>query len=212
MMQRKRPGGREKGVLLPVFSLPSEYGTGCFSQEARDFIDFLKKTGNTYWQILPLNPTGVADSPYQPLSSFAGNCYFIDPIQLVDQGLLSREELAGFNFGSDPSRVDYDALFGSRMQMLRLAYSRFSAQKAGGGAEGDDPFARFVRENAFWLEDFAIFMALRENLAGISAGKSGRRIFGAERGRPWTGLLRSLPRTLIFTAGVSLNFTVSGWS
>ena len=163
MMQRKRPGGREKGVLLPVFSLPSEYGTGCFSQEARDFIDFLKKTGNTYWQILPLNPTGVADSPYQPLSSFAGNCYFIDPVQLVDQGLLSREELAGFNFGSDPSRVDYDALFGSRMQMLRLAYSRFSAQKAGGGAEGDDPFARFVRENAFWLEDFAIFMALREN-------------------------------------------------
>ena len=90
----RRKDDREKGVLLPVFSLPSGYGIGCFSKEAMDFIDWLRDTGHTYWQILPLNPTGNADSPYQPLSSFAGNPYFIDPAQLVQQGLLTEEELA----------------------------------------------------------------------------------------------------------------------
>ncbi|MBQ9060946.1 MAG: 4-alpha-glucanotransferase [Firmicutes bacterium] len=160
MINKTRPDNRAKGVLLPVFSLPSGYGTGCFSDEARRFIDWLKETGHSYWQILPLNPTGVADSPYQPLSSFAGNAYFIDPVQLVDQGLITEEELEGFDFGSDPARVDYDALFGSRMKMLRLAYSRFAAQRREGAGGAYD---RFAAENAFWLEDFALFMALREN-------------------------------------------------
>ena len=89
MITKTRPDNKAKGILLPVFSLPSPYGTGCFSEEARDFIDRLSETGHTYWQILPLGPTGVADSPYQPLSSFAGNAYFIDPVQLVRQGLIS---------------------------------------------------------------------------------------------------------------------------
>ncbi|MBQ9015013.1 MAG: 4-alpha-glucanotransferase [Firmicutes bacterium] len=182
MIRKTRPDNREKGVLLPVFSLPSPYGTGCFSEEARRFIDWLKDTGHTCWQILPLNPTGVADSPYQPLSSFAGNAYFIDPAQLVEQGLLSQEELEGFDFGDDPSKVDYDALFDSRMPMLRLAHSRFAAQRlewAESAGRGDtsgcgetsgcgdlsgaaDPLEEFVRENAFWLEDFALFMSLRD--------------------------------------------------
>lgn len=161
MMQRKRPSGREKGVLLPVFSLPSEYGTGCFSQEARDFIDLLQETGHTYWQILPLNPTGVADSPYQPLSSFAGNAYFIDPVQLVAQGLLTQEELDGFDFGEDPSRVDYEALFNSRLAMLKLAYCRFDDR--GRAGEVPEDFPDFLRENEFWLEDYVLFMTLREH-------------------------------------------------
>lgn len=176
MITKTRPDNKAKGILLPVFSLPSPYGTGCFSEEAREFIDRLSETGHTYWQILPLGPTGVADSPYQPLSSFAGNAYFIDPVQLVRQGLISEEELAGFDFGNDPSKIDYDALFACRIKMLRLAYRRFAEQRleragtAGGvgiadsaGTAGEaDPYDEFVRENAFWLEDFALFMAVRE--------------------------------------------------
>ena len=170
----KRPGGREKGVLLPVFSLPSEYGTGCFSKEAFRFIDWLKGTGHTYWQILPLNPTGCGDSPYQPLSRFAGNAYFIDPAQLMEQGLLTEEELSGFDFGSDPQYVDYGAMFELRGKMLQLAYRRFSegcraeADLSGSGSAdagiraSQDAFRDFAAENAFWLEDYALFMALRE--------------------------------------------------
>ena len=182
MIQRKRPDNKEKGVLLPVFSLPSKYGIGCFSKEAYDFIQRLAQTGHTYWQILPLNPTGVADSPYQPLSSFAGNAYFIDPVQLMEQGLVTEEELAGFDFGSDPSRADYEVLYDSRMEMLRLAYERFASQRLAGSASGSagaddayadagsaacasadpDPLERFASDNAFWLEDYSLFMALRD--------------------------------------------------
>ncbi len=161
MMQRTRPEKKAKGVLLPVFSLPSKYGTGCFSEEAKGFVDMLQQTGHTYWQILPLNPTGVADSPYQPLSSFAGNAYFIDPVQLVAQGLLSQEELDGFDFGKDPSHVDYEALFESRLAMLKLAYGRFEEKRQAG--EEPDDFGEFLRENDFWLEDYVLFMTLREH-------------------------------------------------
>lgn len=190
MNYSKRPQNREKGVLLPVFSLPSKYGIGCFSKEARDLIDWLGETGHAYWQILPLNPTGVADSPYQPLSSFAGNAYFIDPEQLAEQGLISEEELAGYDFGENPARVDYDALYETRMEMLRVAYSRFARQQAAGAAATSGgatatgtpqkatsggavatgvpqaapptPYRRFLDANAFWLEDYALFMSLRD--------------------------------------------------
>lgn len=159
MYRIKRPDNREKGVLLPVFSLPSKYGIGCFSQEAREFVDWLKETGHTYWQILPLNPTGTADSPYQPLSSFAGNAYFIDPVQLMQQGFLLQEELEDCYFGDNPAKVDYEALYESRLQMLRLAYHRFIDQRQGGAL---DAYDRFVEDNASWLKDYALFMALRE--------------------------------------------------
>lgn len=129
MYRMKRPDNKEKGVLLPVFSLPSKYGMGCFSREAKEFIDWLKETGHTYWQILPLNPTGMADSPYQPLSSFAGNAYYIDPEQLMEQGLIAPEELEEFEFGGDPSRVEYETLYETRLRMLRLAHRRFTAQR-----------------------------------------------------------------------------------
>ena len=181
MMHKTRPEQKPKGVLLPVFSLPSKYGTGCFSREAREFIDWLRETGHTYWQILPLNPTGVADSPYQPLSSFAGNAHFIDPVQLVETGLLTEEEIAGLAFGDDPARIDYETLYDSRLAMLKLAYRRFTercrvedvtsgageigAGEIGAGEIGADEarrYAAFAKENAFWLDDYAMFMALRE--------------------------------------------------
>ena len=157
MITRTRPDNKKKGVLLPVFSLPSKYGIGCFSREAKEFIDWLSQTGHSYWQILPLNPTGMADSPYQPLSSFAGNAYFIDPEQLVEQDLLLREELEDFYFGEDETRVEYDELYESRMEMLRIAYRRFVRERA-----EEAEYRKFLAENASWLEDYAIFMALRE--------------------------------------------------
>ena len=86
---------RASGILLPVASLPSKYGIGCFSKEAYDWIDYLKEAGQSYWQILPLAPTSYGDSPYQSFSSFAGNPYFIDPETLIRDGLLTREECDG---------------------------------------------------------------------------------------------------------------------
>ena len=84
---------RTSGVLLPIFSLAGKYGIGCFSREAYEFVDFLKDAGQTYWQILPLGPTSYGDSPYQSFSTFAGNPYFIDPVRLMEEGLLTEKEL-----------------------------------------------------------------------------------------------------------------------
>ena len=84
---------RASGVLLPVFSLPSKYGIGCFSKEAYKFIDQLKEAGQSYWQILPLGPTGYVDSPYQSFSTYAGNPYFIDPKTLIKEGLLTKKNV-----------------------------------------------------------------------------------------------------------------------
>ena len=163
MIYRQRPDNKEKGVLLPVFSLPSKYGIGCFSKEAREFIDWLHETGHRYWQILPLNPTGCADSPYQPLSSFAGCAYFIDLQQLAEQGLVTQAELESFDFGGDAQYVDYEKLHDGRSVMLRLAFSRFAEQlTANGSGQQAEEYEQFLEDNDFWLQDFALFMSLRE--------------------------------------------------
>ncbi len=150
---------RASGILLPVSSLPSRYGIGCFSGEAREWIDFLKKAGQSYWQVLPLSPTGYGDSPYQGFSSFAGNPYFIDLEALEAEGLLTRTECESADFGSDPARVDYGKLYENRLSLLRLAYSR-------SGIGTDPDFIGFVRENADWLDDYALFMAVKKRFGG----------------------------------------------
>ena len=86
---------RASGVLLPVSSIPSKYGIGTFSKEAYEFADFLEAAGQGYWQILPIGPTGFGDSPYQPFSAFAGNPYFISPEKLIEEGLLTWDEVNG---------------------------------------------------------------------------------------------------------------------
>lgn len=148
---------RASGILYPVSSLPSRYGIGCFSIEAYEFIDFLYESGQTYWQVLPFGPTGFGDSPYQSFSTFAGNPYFIAPDQLIDQDFLTREECDSLFWGSDPERVDYDAMYQNRFRMLRTAYHRFRETE-----EENEPFQTFVRENRDWLEDYCLFMALKE--------------------------------------------------
>lgn len=123
-------------------------------KESFQFIDFLKAAGQKYWQILPIGPTGCGDSPYQSFSAFAANPYFIDPDLLAGQGLLKEEEIKEFPFGSDPEQVDYGALFDNRFAMLHRAAGRFPDEDAG--------FDTFRRANAGWLEDYALFMALKK--------------------------------------------------
>ncbi len=145
---------RAAGILLPVSSLPSRYGIGCFSQAAYDFVDWLRGAGQSYWQILPLGPTGYGDSPYQCFSTFAGSPYYIGLDALAEEGLLTRAELEAADFGSDPGAVDYGKLYENRYPLLRLAWSR-AREKDG------PPLRAFVSENAWWLADYALFMALK---------------------------------------------------
>lgn len=148
-------------MLLPIFSLASPYGIGTLGKEAFAFVDFLKKAGQRYWQLLPLNPTNFGDSPYQSFSSAAGNPYFLDLDLLCEQGLLQPGEYIHVDFG-DGSLVDYEKLYRRRISVLKCAYARFDKS----GKEYD----RFCREEAGWLEEYALFMALKE----ASGGKSWR--------------------------------------
>ena len=102
---------RECGMLLPIASLPSRYGIGAFSKDAYAFVDTLKAAGQSYWQVLPLGPTGFGDSPYQSFSAFAGNPYFIDLETLVEEGLLTLEECEAVDFGEDPRKIWYDKIY-----------------------------------------------------------------------------------------------------
>ena len=150
---------RESGVLLPVASLPSEYGIGCFSKEAYEFVDQLKAGGQKNWQILPLGPTGYGDSPYQSFSTFAGNPYFIDLETLIKEGLLTREECDACDFGDNAEFIDYEKIYFSRFKILRKAFERFVP---------DEEFETFAEENKAWLEDYALYMAIKNSLGGIS--------------------------------------------
>ena len=144
---------------MPIFSLPSPFGVGTLGRQAREFADFLAQAGQSYWQILPIGPTGYGDSPYQSFSSRAGNPYFIDLDELEKQGLLEREEYASLPWGDDPERVDYQALYRLRLPVLRLACDRLLSRRSAG-------FARFCRAHGAWLDDYALFMALKEQYGG----------------------------------------------
>ena len=150
---------RTSGILMPVSSLPSPYGIGSLGAEAYRFVDFLAAAGQRYWQILPIGPTGYGDSPYQSFSAFAANPYFIDLDALEQRGLLTHDEIARFDFGPDaPEGIDYGALFRTRFAVLELAVRRFDA--------GEDAFRDFCAANAFWLDDYALFMALKDAHGG----------------------------------------------
>ena len=148
---------RSAGILMPVSSFPGKYGIGSFSREAYEFVDFLVKAGQTYWQILPLSPLNhhrTLDTPYQSFSAFAGNPYYISLDALIEEGVLSREECGEIDFGDDPVRVDYEKLYNGRYRLLRKAYERSRI------AENEN-YRRFIRDNAWWLDDFALFMACK---------------------------------------------------
>lgn len=152
---------RASGILMPVFSLPSRYGIGSFSKSAYQFVDMLKKAGQKYWQILPLCPTSYGDSPYQSFSTYAGNPYFIDLDQLIEEKLLTRKECQACDFGDDPQDIDYGKLYESRFKLLRKAYERANVGE-------DQKFEAYRRENAWWLDDYALFMAVKDRFDGVA--------------------------------------------
>ena len=141
------------GILLPIFSLPSSYGIGCFSKEAYQFVDFLKSTGQSYWQILPLGTIGEGNSPYLSYSSFAGSVLYIDLEQLQAEGLLTPEECDNWEFSESEDKVDYDKVLMSREILLWIAYSRFR-----GGKDYED----FKKTHKEWLDDFCKYMDLKQ--------------------------------------------------
>ena len=149
---------RYAGVLLSVTSLPSKYGIGCFDQAAYDFVDWLEKAGQRYWQILPLGATSHGasdDSPYQAYSAFAGNPYMISLEALIEEGVLTRAECDAADFGTNPAKVDFVKLSKNRLSLLHKAYERSDISK-------NADFRRFCASNAWWLDDFALFMALKD--------------------------------------------------
>ena len=141
---------------MPISSLPSPHGIGTLGAEARKFVDFLAAAGQSWWQILPVSPTSYGDSPYQSFSAYAGNPYFIDLDLLCEDGLLTPEEVNAVNWGADPSRVDYSAIYNGRFPLLHLAMER--------GWERDaDKVKPFSVQNDTWLPDYALFMALKRH-------------------------------------------------
>lgn len=149
---------RESGVLLHVSSLASAYGHGDLGPEARAFVDFLARAGQRAWQVLPIHPVGAGNSPYSGVSAFAGNPLMISLDDLHAQGLLHKRELPAPRVG----RIQYDQLRKQRAPLLRLAFSRFRARQG----EQRDALGSFRRRNAYWLDDYTLFMALRSRHAG----------------------------------------------
>jgi len=148
---------RSSGILMHITSLPGPYGVGTLGKQAFAFVDFLERSGQSYWQILPLTPTGYGDSPYQSCSTFAGNHYLIDLEALIEEGLLRKEEVDSIDWCWSETKADFGRLYNNRLNVLRKAYARF---------EGGNDFELFCEDNESWLPDFALFMALKGKYAG----------------------------------------------
>ncbi len=144
---------RRSGILLHISSLPGPYGIGTLGREAYRFARQLQAAGQRCWQVLPLGPTSFQDSPYQSFSTYAGNPYFIDLEQLVEEGLLRKEELSAIDWGDTPRYVDYGKIYENRFAVLRRAFDR-------GYAAAKGEVEAFAAENR-WLGDYALFMALK---------------------------------------------------
>ncbi|TVP81421.1 MAG: 4-alpha-glucanotransferase [Puniceicoccaceae bacterium] len=156
---------RSAGILLHPSSLPSDTGIGNLGSTARRYIDFLKNCGLSIWQICPLGPTGYGDSPYQCFSAFAGNPYLIDFQVLVDNALLTQDECR--TLAALPrDRVDYGALYTTVWPLLRSAYDRFKASKQKQVADYGS-FGQFKRAQAEWLDDYTLFVGLKEHFGGV---------------------------------------------
>jgi 4-alpha-glucanotransferase len=156
------PGGyRASGLLLHVASLPSPYGIGDVGPAARAWIDRLHEAGQSWWQALPLGPTGYGNSPYQSLSSFAGNELLLSPDGLIEDGLLRAGDCKGDSFSA--SAIDYDAVIAFKHRLLETAWNNFTA-----GARPDlrAAFDQFRHDQMQWLEDYALFRALKARYRG----------------------------------------------
>lgn len=143
------------GILMSISSLPSPYGYGTIGKAAYDFADFLKAAGQKIWQILPVGPTSYGDSPYQAFSTYAGNPYMIDIDLLIEEGLLTKEDVEDLPWGSNPEEVDYAQIYETKFKVLRCAYKNFK--------KSTPAYKAFVKENADWIENYALYMAVKKN-------------------------------------------------
>ena len=149
---------RQSGILMHITSLPGPYGVGTMGKQAFDFVDFLKKAGQSLWQILPLAPTGYGDSPYQSCSTYAGNHYLIDLDTLIEDGLLLPEEVQNIHWCNLEGQADFGLLYQNRLTVLRKAWQRFENHAA---------LDAFCEENSDWLPDFTLYMALKDETGGL---------------------------------------------
>jgi 4-alpha-glucanotransferase len=144
---------RASGILMHITSLPSPYGIGTFGAGAQRFVDWLAAGGQKFWQVLPMGPTGYGNSPYQSFSTFAGNPLLIDLDDLCDSGLLTRKECEDAEFGADPHFVDFEKVSRSKFALLRQAYRSF---------QEDVGYLAFIGEEEAWLDDYALFMSIKQ--------------------------------------------------
>ena len=170
---------RSSGILFHPTSLPGKYGIGTLGKEAYAFIDFLKKSRQKLWQIFPLGPTGYGDSPYQSFSSFAGNPYLIDFDLLIEAHLLSEEDLRDVFFGDNEEYIDYGAIYNQKYPLLRKAYENF---KSSDNHEIKENLEHFKRENASWLNDYSLYISLKNHFNGLPWNEWAHDIKNREHG------------------------------
>ena len=193
---------RSSGVLLPVASLPSKYGIGCFDRCAYDFVDQLVKAGQSYWQILPMGPTGYGDSPYQAFSTFAGNPYFISPDDLVKKGYLTENDCIRAAEGTSGKEVHYDVLFQKRLGLLRRHMQTVVLKRM-----------FLIRRLCRKIPSGLLIMPCLWQLKIISPEKviwSGRMLLGFVRRRQWCLIETVCWKMLIFINLFSMNFILNG--
>ena len=170
---------RSSGILFHPTSLPGKYGIGTLGKEAYAFIDFLKKSRQKLWQIFPLGPTGYGDSPYQSFSSFAGIPYLIDFDLLIEAHLLSEEDLRDVFFGDNEEYIDYGAIYNQKYPLLRRAYENF---KSSDNHEMRENLEHFKRENASWLNDYSLYISLKNHFNGLPWNEWAHDIKNREHG------------------------------
>lgn len=170
---------RSSGILFHPTSFPGKYGIGTLGKEAYAFIDFLKKSRQKLWQIFPLGPTGYGDSPYQSFSSFAGNPYLIDFDLLIEAHLLSEEDLRDVFFGDNEEYIDYGAIYNQKYPLLRKAYENF---KSSDNHEMKENLEHFKRENASWLNDYSLYISLKNHFNGLPWNEWAHDIKNREHG------------------------------
>ena len=151
---------RKSGVFLSISSLTSKDGIGTLGKSAYKFIDFLKESGFSYWQILPYNPTGFGNSPYQSFSTFAGNPYYIDLNLLINEKILSMKDFKEYKY-ENSENINYGLLFEEKFKVLRKAYNKSYKRLK-------NEIEEFCKENAYWIEDYSLFMAIKDHLNGCS--------------------------------------------
>ena len=155
---------RASGVLMHISSLPGNTGIGTMGKSAYDFVDFLKSAKQRYWQILPVCPTSYGDSPYQSFSTFAGNPYFIDLDMVCEDGYLKKQDYDSINWGEDEKSVDYGLLYIERHKVFKKIQQNFIKNPP-------NDYNAFCDENSFWLDDFALFMAIKDEHDGVQMSK-----------------------------------------